>query len=301
MKPRGFLDIIKWRLTSDRSPWPENLASSYGETPPERFKNQGIHYTVINHSSVLIQVDGVNILTDPIWSERCSPFSWIGPRRVISPGLRLDQLPPIDIILISHNHYDHLDIPTLQKICRKNDPAVLTGMGNAELLEENGIKNTIELIWWQSETQKDLEFHFVPAMHFSGRGLIDRNKTLWGGFVIQTSRGSIYFAGDTGYGGFLKYVNERFGPFALAFLPIGAYRPQWLMQDVHLDPEQAVQVHKELKIERSVGIHFGTFQLSDEPYDEPGRLLQESLAKANMAPESFEVPCFGQSSVFPLA
>jgi L-ascorbate metabolism protein UlaG (beta-lactamase superfamily) len=205
----------------------------------------------------------------------------------------MDQLPPIDVILISHNHYDHLDMPTMIRLFDKHRPLVLTGLGNASLLKESGISKVKELDWWQHRNIKDLKLFFVPAQHFSGRGVSDRDKTLWGGFVIQTRYGNVYFAGDTAYGRFLNLISEKFGPMFLSFLPIGAFEPRWFMRPYHFDPGDAVRAHLDLESARSVGIHFGTFKLSLEGVDVPSRLLKSRCYDFDVDENHFHAPEFG--------
>ncbi|MFZ5562467.1 MAG: MBL fold metallo-hydrolase, partial [Thermodesulfobacteriota bacterium] len=266
-----------------------------GDTPPRRV-DKGLRYTVVGHATVLIQVDGVNILTDPIWSKRASMVSWAGPRRVAAPGITFSQLPPIDAVLISHNHYDHMDIPTLRRLARRDNPIVITGTGNGATLNRHGITNVRELEWWQETQVGGLTVLFTPARHFSRRGVNDYNRSLWGGFGVLAPSGNICFIGDSGYGDFFKQIGRRMGRVDLAFIPIGAYEPAWMMDTVHLTPEQAFQVHLDLGARRSVAIHFGTFQLTDEPMDEPAKRLARVLATGNPGSHDFAVPVFGKAA-----
>jgi L-ascorbate metabolism protein UlaG (beta-lactamase superfamily) len=287
-------DMIQWTVTRKPQKWPDWVHIEPGDTPPVRV-DTGIRYTVVNHSTVLIQVDGVNILTDPIWSMRASMYSWIGPKRVMPPGITFDQLPPIDVVLISHNHYDHMDIPTLERLAKRDNPLILTGLGNKPTLQRHGIKNVQELDWWQKFTRGGVEFHFTPARHFSSRGVTDYNLSLWGSFIIRTKSGVIFFLGDSGYGGFVKEIRGRFGPVDLAFIPIGAYEPAWMMKTIHVTPEEAWQVHEELESLFSVGIHFGTFQLTDEGIGEPVERLEKMVAHNGKSSGKFVAPAFGKS------
>jgi L-ascorbate metabolism protein UlaG (beta-lactamase superfamily) len=276
----GFGALIKWQLTSNPAPWPRWIPSEPGPRPVERVEEGRLRVTWINHSTVLIQMDGLNILTDPIWSKRCSPVSWAGPKRRRVPGVEFEQLPPIDVVLISHNHYDHLDLPTLQRIHRRDRPRFIVPLGNTRLLRDHGIDTSGDLDWWQRvEVAEGVWISLVPAVHFSGRGLTDGDKTLWGGFVIEGDRGPVYFAGDTGFGEHFAQIREQFGPIELAILPIGAYEPRWFMSPVHIDPSEAVRAHEILDARRSFGIHWGTFRLADEgpvePIDDLGRALSE--------------------------
>jgi L-ascorbate metabolism protein UlaG (beta-lactamase superfamily) len=264
--------------------------------PPERVDGDRLLVTFINHSTVLMQTGGLNILTDPIWSMRASPVSWSGPKRHTAPGVRLDDLPPIDIVLLSHNHYDHCDIPTLRRLAVRYSPRIITSLGNTALLESKGIGRGVDLDWWQDADLSDaLRVTAVPAEHFSGRGLGDRNRTLWCGFVIEGSGGPIYFAGDTGYGPQFDEIASRFAPPRLALLPIGAYLPRWFMSPVHMGPDEAVRAHQALKASASLGIHIGTFALADDGEDEPVEELKEELKKAGIPGDRFRALKPGES------
>jgi L-ascorbate metabolism protein UlaG (beta-lactamase superfamily) len=291
--PKSFFNLLKWKLfKNDRKEWPEWIDLPLGLKPKERAANGEVIYTVINHATVLLQVDGVNILTDPIWSDRTSPISFIGPKRVHRPAVKFDDLPPIDLVVISHNHYDHLDIPTLKRLSNRYSPKILVGLKNGELLTSEGIKNFVEMDWYQKIEFKGLNITFLPNQHWSARGLFDKFETLWGGYIVDSSKGAIYFAGDTGYGKFFKEIKESFPNIILSFLPIGAYEPRWFMKPAHVNPKEAVQGHLELGSKHSVGIHFGTFQLTDEGRDEPVEALKNAL-QGNDA--SFLVPDFGKA------
>ncbi|MFK8041547.1 MBL fold metallo-hydrolase [Congregibacter sp.] len=278
-KSVGDLLRLAWGTLTQAEDWPNWIDVGQGQVPEERVWS-GMAVTYVNHSTFLIQVDGFNILTDPIYSERASPFQWAGPKRVHVPGIALEDLPPIDVILISHNHYDHLDEASLRALLGRSSaaaPMLLSGLGNKQLLASLGASRVRELDWEEGVELGGIDFVFTEGRHRSGRGLSDQMKTLWGSFVIKTSEGNIYFAGDTGYGGHFAEAGERHGPFALSLLPIGAYAPRWFMKDVHLNPEEAVKAHQQLESELSIGIHFGTFQLTYEAIDQP--LIDLSSAK----------------------
>jgi L-ascorbate metabolism protein UlaG (beta-lactamase superfamily) len=283
-------DLLKfgWGSLFNAASWPDTVAIEPGKVPHARVA-QGISVTYINHSTFLIQVDGINILTDPIYAQRASPFQWAGPKRVHQPGVAMADLPPIDVILISHNHYDHLDESTLQELFARQDtpPLILAGLGNGALFSSLGLDNYRDMDWMDSALLGDLEFIFTECMHRSGRGIADQMKTLWGSFVIKTSAGNIYFAGDTGYGPHFAEAGEQLGPFALSLLPIGAYEPRWFMQAVHLNPQDAVQAHQDLRSAQSIGIHYGTFQLTYEAIDQPLIDLQQALLNSNVTAEQF--------------
>ncbi len=295
----GFSDFLKWTFERDRGPFEPDpsLEPVTRDRPLERVGRGEVRVTVVGHSTVLLQVDGLNLLTDPMWSERASPVSWAGPKRGSAPGLRLEDLPPLDAILISHNHYDHLDLPTLRQV-KQLQPGVpiLTGLGNTALLEREGLAGSRDLDWWQEVTLPGgARVTFVPAQHFSGRGLSDRNRTLWGGFVVQSGAGVVYFAGDTGRGPHFAALRERFGPPRLALIPIGAYRPRWFMAPVHLDPAEAVEAHRVLGAGTSVGIHYGTFALADDGRAEPLTDLAAALTAQGVPAERFVTPAFGEA------
>ncbi|GAB4421489.1 MAG: MBL fold metallo-hydrolase [Bacteriovoracaceae bacterium] len=290
---KGFLKFLKWRFTGERSDWPDWVEVLNKTVLLERTAPRQIHYSVINHATTLIQVDGINILTDPIWSDRCSPVSFAGPKRVHRPGINFDDLPPIDLVLISHNHYDHLDLPTLKLLDQKFSPKFLVGLGQEIFLKSEGLKDVTEMDWYERFDFKGMPIDFVPAHHWSGRGLFDRFQMLWGGFVISSLSGPVYFAGDTGHSPLFKELREKYGPMKLSFLPIGAYEPRWFMKAAHVNGEEAFLVHRELESEVSVGMHFGTFQLTDESREGPMQKMQEIISK-NPEAKPFIVPEFGK-------
>jgi L-ascorbate metabolism protein UlaG (beta-lactamase superfamily) len=277
---RGTGSVLRWMLNRKPGPWRKWIDEPPGAPPLERVP-AGIRATFIGHSTLLIQMDGINILCDPIWSMRASPFSWIGPRRHRAPGIRFEDLPPIDIVLQSHDHYDHFDVPTQKRIEAQWHPKVVVPLGVRARFEKHNIapaEPISELDWWQSVSlAENLKITSVPARHFSGRGLRDRNKTLWCGYVIEGPSSVVYFAGDTGYGSHFQEIRQRFPEIRLAFVPIGAYLPQWFMAPVHLSPVDAVRAHEEVGAATSIGIHFGTFRLADDGEDQPVRELHEAL------------------------
>ena len=299
-KSAGDLVRLGWGALSDAADWPQWIEIEQQSVPSERV-HRGISVTFINHATFLIQVDGINILTDPVYSERVSPVPWAGPKRVHAPGVALRDLPPIDIILISHNHYDHLDEATLRLLLETQEepPLLLAGLGNGKLLAQLGSSDQRDLDWEDSVRYGGIELVFTECRHRSGRGISDQMKTLWGSFVIRTSEGNLYFAGDTGYGPHLQATGDRHGPFALSLLPIGAYEPRWFMKDVHLNPEEAVTAHRELRSEFSIGIHFGTFQLTYESIDQPLIDLSAALQKHKIPGSEFEVMTPGETLIVP--
>lgn len=295
-KEVGFGDFLRWILNREKSEWPSFVEAKPGVICIVRQVNEGIRITFVNHSTFLIQVNGLNILTDPVWSERVGAFSFVGPRRVCPPGIDFKILPPIDVVLVSHNHYDHMDLPTLKMLEKKFHPLFITGLGNQSFLEGKGIVPVEELDWWEEvKVKQGISICFVPARHFSGRFLWDMNETLWGGFVIRTSDGAIYFAGDTGFGNFLEEIAGRFSDVRVALLPIGAYKPKWFMSSVHMSPEDAVRAHLVLKPEISIAMHFGTFKLADDGYNEPVEELKKALQSFNVSSGEFIVPLPGET------
>lgn len=293
-----YWEVLKWWLGgNDKGTWhklSEDEVPSF-PAPSENVSPGKLEFTFINHASFLIQVDGLNILTDPIWSYRASPYQWIGPKRMRPPGLKFDDLPPIDIVLLSHNHYDHLDLDTVLKLHRKYDPRFVVPLGVEKLLHDHNIDKTVHLDWWdRADLSNGLNLTAVPSRHFSGRGLFDRNKTLWCGYVLHTSVGNIYFAGDSGYGPFFKEIGKRFGPMHISFIPIGAYKPRWFMHAIHMDPEEAVEAHKDVQSQQSYAMHFGTFPMADDGMYEPSEDLQTALNKHDIADGEFKVPVEGK-------
>lgn len=287
---RGYFDLLRWKLTSRPERSPSFISDVTPSKPPSCVENGELRVTLINHSTVLLQQMGVHMLTDPIWSERASPFAWVGPRRRRAPGVRWEDLPRIDIVLLSHNHYDHLDLPTSRRLAGRGQTQFVAPLGVGRYLESRKIGPSHELDWGESVQIAGTTIHSVPAMHFSARGLFDRNRTLWCGFVIETPRGTIYFAGDTGFGSHFTRIHELFGAPRLALLPIGAYEPRWFMSAVHMAPEEAVRAHEILGARTSIAIHHGTFQLTDEGIDTPKQKLRVCVAS-----DSFLVLDNGQS------
>jgi L-ascorbate metabolism protein UlaG (beta-lactamase superfamily) len=288
--------LLKWLLTRKKTPWPASIPVIQQKIQRERVELGELVVTFIGHSTFLIQMDGLNILTDPVWSERASPFSFIGPKRVHPPGVQLKDLPFIDKVLLSHNHYDHLDLKTLKKLEEMYQPFFYVSKGNRQWLQKKGLAHVQEFDWWMTGSfAPNISLHFVPAQHFSARGLFDRNKTLWGGFFIKGKEHSFYFAGDTGFGPHFKEIHERLGAPTLSLLPIGAFEPREIMFPVHMNPEEAVQAHLMLKSKQSIGMHFGTFQLTDEGIDVPAQQLKRALVKQQIALKDFQVMQPGES------
>ena len=288
---RALTQVFTWLRTRKPSRWPGWVDNETFPLPKARHSDQLCDWrvTFINHATVLLQLGPYNLLTDPVWATRVSPFRNLGPRRVRAAGVSLSNLPPIDVVLLSHNHYDHLDLATLKFLAKRDNPLVVTGLGNAALLAENGIRHVSELDWWEHVAFKDLRIHFTPAQHFSGRGVRDRDMTLWGGLWVETDADALFFAGDTGYSEHFSDIRQRLGKPRLALLPIGAYEPYWFMGPVHMNPDDAVRAHCDLDAEVSMSIHFNTFQLTDEPIDRPVLDLVEALNRRQVDPLRFIV------------
>jgi len=294
--------IWRWALGIDQPKWPQIADGTPGKPPAAHVPKGSLFVTPVGHATFLIQLDGLNILTDPIWSDRCSPVSWAGPKRHQAPGIRFEDLPPIDAVLVSHNHYDHLDIPTLKRLAKKGGKRSITTLGNRDLIRGTGIPSVDELDWWQSvRLSEEVTVTIVPAQHFSARTPWDRNKTLWGGFVISGPSGTVFFAGDTGYGPHFREISRRFSPISVAILPIAPFRPRQsnapshgLYPAVHMGPEEAVRAHLDLRARRSIAAHFQVFQLGFDGFDDAVNELRSVLAKHDLKPAAFIAPPPGQ-------
>ena len=298
-----FGAFLRWMVTRRPARWPDWIEAAPGPAPPRRVEGGRLRVTFIQHSTVLVQVDGLNILTDPVWSDRVGPFSWAGIRRSRAPGIPFEALPAIDLVLVSHDHYDHLDIPTLKRLEAEHHPLFLVGLGVGRVLRSKGTFPRVEeMDWWETVgVGNGVKVTMVPARHFSGRWANDLFATLWGGYVIRTPAGNIYFAGDTGYGGQFRQVRDRIGKVRLALLPIGAYEPRWFMAQAHISPDEAVRAYRDLAAAYAVGIHFGTFRQTDEAIDRPETDLAAALEKDSVPPGAFRVLAFGEGWEIPEA
>ena len=296
-RPPGLLSVLRWKLTSRRMGWP-----SWIEDPrvpsPDPIQEGELAATFVGHATWLLRLGSVTVLTDPIWSERCSPVSFAGPKRVRRPGLAFETLPRVDTTLVSHGHYDHLDLATLQRLSELHRCEFVTPLGHEALCARHAIQSVHALDWWQTwEGPRDLRVTLVPSRHFSARSLFDRNRALWGGFVLERGGRRVYFAGDTGYGDHFAAIRERVGPLDLALLPIGAYAPRWFMRPHHMDPDEAVCAHVDLGGPMTLGMHWGTFQLTDEAIDEPLLALDRALDDRGISDQAFTTLDFGESTV----
>lgn len=297
----GAGDVFRWMFSGGDIDWTD-APPVVPARPPSRV-DQGIRITFVNHATVLVQMDGVAILTDPVWSERVSPMSFIGQARQAEPGVRFDELPRIDAVLVSHSHYDHCDVATLDALEERFGMPVFAGLGSRAMLAEHDVNSGVDLDWWQSAPvgASGVTVTMTPARHGSQRGLGDRNVVLWGGFVVTGPSGSVFFAGDTAFAPHFADIRRRLGAPTVALLPIGAYQPRWFMENIHMDPADAVRAHQVLGAERSVGIHWGTFDLSDEGRFQPAGELMLALRRAGVPETHFVAAKNGESFLFAAA
>jgi L-ascorbate metabolism protein UlaG (beta-lactamase superfamily) len=300
---RGVLGYLwQWMAGNVYPGWPEFKEYPPGPPPPARVPKGTLRITSIGHASFLIQIDGLNILIDPVWADRSSPFTWVGPKRHSRPGLRLEDLPAIDAVLISHNHYDHLDFPTLEWLGKNGTRRSLVPLGNGDLVRESGIPTVDELDWWQSaRLSSDVTITLVQAQHFSSRTLSDRNLALWGGYVISGPSGNVFFAGDTGYSTHFSEIARRFSPITAAILPISPFQPSSSDKPssqrlrVHMRSREAVKAHLDLGAQVSIAAHFRVFQLGPDGFDDAVQELTSTLELRNLKPDAFIALNPGQS------
>ena len=301
----GFADFLHWKsghVPNEEAAIPQNQMIPYVPDivapdyqlidHPDPAK---IQITWIGQSTFLIQVEGINILTDPIFNSRSTPLG-MGFKRKSPPGIPFDRLPPIHAVLISHNHYDHLDLFTVKKLGNPQKYFVPLKLGR--WFHQRKITNYEEMDWWDTSIFNGIRVVSVPGQHFSRRAVRDGNKTLWAGWVLETKHGKIFFAGDTGYASHFKEIRERLGPMRLALLPIGSYRPRWYMKTIHMDPPDAVSAHQDLEAKQSIAMHWGTFYITDEPLGEPPLYLKKALKEASMTEDSFLVMKLGERRIF---
>jgi L-ascorbate metabolism protein UlaG (beta-lactamase superfamily) len=291
--PKSLRDVFRWKFGRDqqRQTWPKWAPSPHADTPPQRIDGDKVRLSFVGHVSWLIQTSNQNILIDPVWSMRASPLRWAGPKRVNDPGIAFDALPPIDVALVSHGHYDHLDVATLSKLAAKFSPRVIAPLGNDVATHRADPAIRAETFDWHHRVElgNGLAATLVPTRHWSARGLFDRNRALWASFVLETPAGKIYIVCDSGYGEgkHFRRVRESHGPLRLAILPIGAYEPRWFMRDQHMNPSDAVKALTDCGAEQALAHHHGTFQLTDEAIDAPVKDLRVALDQANIPHERF--------------
>lgn len=292
---RGLIDVLRWQFSRRAVPWPRWVGITPAP-PPSPAENQTV-VTWINHATFLLQTPHGNFLTDPVFSDRVSPVAWAGPRRVHAPGIPFEALPKIDGILLSHDHYDHCDFPTLRRLAAAHQPAVVAPLGHRELLRAAGLTRIIELDWWQMHAwSSGLTVTLTPARHWCRRRIGGTNHRLWGGFHLRSPDQVIYCVGDSGYdAAIFPAIRERLGAPDLALIPIGAYEPRWFMRSAHMNPAESVQVHRDLGAERSIGMHWGCWRLTDEGRNDPPRALAEARREAGIAEENFRILAPGES------
>ena len=291
--PKKLSEVLRWQFGRgrQRQKWPDWVPSPHADTPPPRVEGDKVRLSFVGHASWLVQTAGLNILVDPVWSARVSPFSWAGPKRHNEPGVAFDKLPDIDIVLVSHGHYDHLDLATLSRLAAKFSPRVITPLGNDITMKAADPVIKAEAFDWHDRVNlgNALAVTLVPTRHWSARGVFDRNKALWASFVLETPAGKLYIVCDSGYGDgtHFRRVRDAHGPLRLAILPIGAYEPRWFMRDQHMNPSDAVKALAECGAAQALAHHHGTFQLTDEAIDAPAEALRAALDEAQIPCERF--------------
>jgi len=318
-EPKGVFALVRWRFDS----WRHDLPPPALKPTPAIVPDLGFiqsnakagprmvpTVTWIGHATVLAQLGGLTVLTDPMFSARASPLSFVGPARAQKPGLWLHELPHVDLVVISHNHYDHLDEASIKALAAQagGPPLFVVPLGLKRWFASIDITNVVELDWWQSHTLGDVEVVLTPVQHWSGRGLTDRLRTLWGGYALFAPQTHLFFAGDTAYSKDFADIRARFadrqgpqrgGGFDIALLPIGAYEPRWFMQNQHVNPDEAVRIHRDLGAKASLGIHWGTFQLTDEALDEPPQRLALARQAQGVSERAFFTLALGQTHRLP--
>ena len=310
--PPGHNNVVRWALAHRlrRSPEPPGRAVDIA-TPNFAEPRAGpdeLTVTWVGHSTVLVQIGGVNVLTDPVWADRASPVWFAGPRRRLPPAVDLRSLPPIDVVLISHDHYDHLDLNTVRRLAiRFPDARWFTPLGVGERVRRAGARVVEEMAWWERRAAGTVSVVCTPAQHSSGRGVADRNRSLWSGWSAETTHGvrrAVYFAGDTAYCPAFAEIGTRIGPFDACLLPIGAYEPRWYMRYVHMTPEEAVRAYEDLcrgdaTASTLVPIHWGTFRIADDALDEPPRRLRAAWADAGFPQAALALLAHGETRRWP--
>jgi L-ascorbate metabolism protein UlaG (beta-lactamase superfamily) len=291
----GFLKLLKWQFAGGSKPWPKSVADNAIADLRAVTEPRAANVSFINHATSLIRTPDLTLITDPVFSERVSPLRWLGPRRRRAAGAAFAETPKIDAVLLSHNHYDHMDIASLAEVQERDRPLFVVPLGNRKYLRKIGSAHIVELDWWESLPVNGSTITLVPMQHWSLRGTGRRRDALWGGYVIESNELKILFSGDTGYNSHFRSIREKFGAFDASLLPIGAYEPRWFMQKFHMNPGEAVQAHLDLQSSLSIAIHFGTFKLSDEGMDDPLIALQKALSDLSVPANRFITPKNGET------
>jgi L-ascorbate metabolism protein UlaG (beta-lactamase superfamily) len=295
---KSFLQLMKMlrERRRKRKTWPKFVLNTATPQLANKLDHTQAAITYVNHASHLIQLQNLNIITDPIFSKRAGPFALLGPKRVRKPGIGLKDLPSVDVVLVSHNHYDHMDMRTLKKLNNLFKPLFIVPLGNKKYFTRRKIHKVIELDWWQTHTLTENQtITLVPAQHWSMRTMNDTNKALWGGYWIRSHQLNIYFAGDTGFGEHFKLIKEKMGRANISILPIGAYEPRWFMKPQHMNPEDAVQASLILETKLAIATHHQTFRLATEGFYEPKQSLQHNLVLNKINPNYFLAPDIGET------
>ena len=298
---KSFWSVVKWSFTRPDANYPEWIQNKFKPELPKELPVGKVAATFVNHASFLLQTKNFNFLTDPLWAKRTSPVSFAGPKRFRDPGIKIEELPQINFVIVSHNHYDHMDLQALEDLHKKFKPVFVMPLGNATYLKDIEGINIVELDWWQATTVthqgETAKITLVPAQHWSSRSLTDKRKALWGGYVVEADQRKIYFSGDSGYSkDIFPRIGETWNGVDLALLPLGAYEPRWFMKDNHMNPEESVQVHLDVKSKMSVAMHYGAFRLSDEMFGQPEIDLE--TAKKKYSVENYITLDVGQTKIF---
>lgn len=293
---RTFSDFLRWRRERRAVPWPHRLALSHHPPPPPSVEPGRVAVTMIGHATFLVRTAHAVWITDPVFTSHAGPFGRLGPRRVRPPALSVEQVPPLDIVLVSHNHYDHLQPSSLRALNTRGTPHIVVPLGLGDFVARRGFTRVHELDWWQTTTIGTVAVTSVPAQHFSARTPWDRNATLWAGYLVRDGSTTVYFCGDSGYGPHFAQIGAT-ARIDVALLPIGAYEPRWFMQPMHVNPEEAVRAHLDLRARSSIAMHFGVFHLTDEGIDAPIHALEAARSAAGLRANDFSVIDFGETVI----
>lgn len=294
---RSFWDVLRWRRERDAVPWPASLPLARHAPPPSAVQPGRAAVTMIGHATFLVRSEHAVWVTDPVLTSHAGPFGWMGPRRVRPPALAPDAWPGLDFVLVSHNHYDHLQPASLRAVTRRGAPHLIVPLGLGEFMTRRGFDRVHELDWWQRVSVGAATITCVPGQHFSARTPWDRNTTLWCGYVVRDDATTVYFAGDSGYGPHFAEIGARLETIDVALLPIGAYEPRWFMQPMHINPEEAVRAFQDLHARAGIAMHFGVFHLTDEGIDDPIHALESARTAAGVRPDDFRVLDFGETAI----